>query len=73
MAKITTFEGQHWFFLGCCADANEALQKAQRYACVNLKGTESQVKKVVTKNEWLRKTKVFYTGGRLKMVEDELL
>lgn len=74
MAKITTFEGQHWFYMGKCDSEEKAWEKAQKYACEQLKGAETQVKKVITKIKWLKNTEIKYKGGRMSVVEsDELL
>lgn len=75
MAKIATFEGLHWFFIGWCRNEEKAWNKAKKYACVNLRGAETQVKQVVTKIEWIRNTDVRYIKhGSKRVVElDELL
>lgn len=63
MAKIATFEGNHWFYIGNFKNEEEARKYAIKYAEKYLIGTENSVKEIETKTEWVRndrrKTKGF--------------
>lgn len=63
MAKIATFEGNHWFYIGNFKNEEEARKYAIKYAEKYLIGTENSVKEIETKIEWVRndrrKTKGF--------------
>lgn len=54
MAKITTYEGVHWFYIGDFKNKEEARQYAIKYTRDFLLGTASNVKEVTTKIEWVR-------------------
>lgn len=70
MAKIATFEGLHWFFLGWFRTEEKAWKQAKKYACVNLRGAETQVKQVVTKVDWIKNTDIRYIrSGSKRLVE----
>lgn len=54
MAKIATFEGNHWFYIGNFKNEEDARKYAIKYAKKYLIGTKNSVKKIETKIEWVR-------------------
>lgn len=54
MGKISTIKGFRWFYLGDCADTQDAWKKAEWMAVKRLGGSRSQVKEVMPKIEWIK-------------------